>query len=322
MADDETPTWLRDWQKLEAELQAPPGETTIPAQDTAEEKHSAGPEKGNADNNDQRGPSADFAALIDAIGREGQANRTEEKREDRGKRFREYLTLFFIIATTAGVFYQAHIFSEQRDEMHTASEQTTQLIGNNAKLADAAADQAKATDKEAAALADNAKVAHDNMIASERAWVGPTNASIDGAIQVGKELGINIEYANTGKEPANNFVPSIDGFTITSEEDTGGKTVQRLFTYFQKCQIEAPSIVAGQVVFPTTGFTRYNYNSKIPAESIDQDFIDGKKTLIVQGCFVYVSFSVIRHTYFCFFYKSNVTKQSNLNICQIGHYAD
>ena len=41
-------------------------------------------------------------------------------------------------------------------------------------------------------MGQNAQVAHDNMIASERAWVGPRNASIDGAIQVGKELGINI----------------------------------------------------------------------------------------------------------------------------------
>ena len=142
MPDDDDPKWLRDWKGSETELRIPSGETAIPPQDAAEEKDGPGPEERDPGNNNKGGPSPDFAALIDAIGREGQANRAEEKREDRGKSFREWLTLIFIVATTSGVFYQAHIFAQQRDEMHTASEQTAELIKTNAKLAEIANEQA------------------------------------------------------------------------------------------------------------------------------------------------------------------------------------
>jgi hypothetical protein len=182
-------------------------QSSDPAQNSTEKKDDAGPEERHREDNKRNGPSADFAALINAIAAEGQANRAEEKREDRGKSFRDWLTLAFVIATTAGVFYQAHIFAEQRDEMHTASEQTEQLIKTNAKLAEiasqqasAAVKQAEATDKEASAMGQSADVARDTMIAANRAWVGPRNASLEGAIAVGKELGVTIDYANTGRE--------------------------------------------------------------------------------------------------------------------------
>ncbi len=61
---------------------------------------------------------------------------------------------------------------------------------------------------------------------------------------------------------------------------------------------------------------------KYPLKLSIKDLIDGKKTLIVQGCFLYMSFNVLRHSYFCYFYKAPTTKPSNLNICLIGHYAD
>ncbi len=264
---------LEDWRRY---MPNPPAaQSTVSAEDLAEKKNSADPNERETGNNNQRNLSADFAALIDTLGREGQANRAEEKREDSGKALREWLTLIFLIATTGGVFYQAHIFSQQRDEMHAASEQTAQLIENNAKLAvaateqaKAAAEQAQATDKEATALADSASVSHQNMIASERAWVGPRNASI-GAITVAKPLDVNIEYANTGREPATDFVYTLDGFSETTEEETGGKTVQRVFNYFQGCQARA-GLTLGQVVFPSTGFSSYNLNAQVPAETIDQ----------------------------------------------------
>ena len=51
-------------------------------------------------------PSTDFAALIDAIANEGSANRAEEKREDGGKQFRDWVTILLLIATTGGVYWQ------------------------------------------------------------------------------------------------------------------------------------------------------------------------------------------------------------------------
>jgi hypothetical protein len=92
-------------------------DSTAPSQHAIQEEKDASNEWRESDHNDQRGPSTDFTALINAIRREAQANREQERREDRGKCFREYLTLIFVMATAAGVFYQAWIFNGQLDEM-------------------------------------------------------------------------------------------------------------------------------------------------------------------------------------------------------------
>jgi hypothetical protein len=45
------------------------------------------------------GPSTDFAALINAITAQGEANRQEERREDNSRRFREWLTIALLVGT-------------------------------------------------------------------------------------------------------------------------------------------------------------------------------------------------------------------------------
>ncbi len=270
---------------------------------------------------EQNAVSPDFAALIDTMRKEGRANRKEESREDRGKRFREYLTLLFVIATTAGVFYQAYIFSGQLTEMKSSGEQTTKLIENNAVLAASAAKQAEATDKQADAMNASVEVSRESLIASGRAWVGPRLAKMTSPIEVGKPIELSIEYANSGREPALDFVYSVDGFSSSNAEEKRGTSFARLSIALNNCRA-TDSVPGGQVVFPSTGFSAYNLTLTIPNQTIDQETIDGDKTLIVQGCFLYRSFKVIRHSYFCYFYRAKVTKPDNLNICTAGHYAD
>jgi len=57
--------------------------------------------------------SALGSALVTQSRKSTGADREEAKREDSGKRFREYLTLSFIVLTTIGVFAQAGIFYRQ-----------------------------------------------------------------------------------------------------------------------------------------------------------------------------------------------------------------
>jgi hypothetical protein len=264
--------------------------------------------------------SPDFAALIDAIRSEGQANRREEISEDRGKRFREYLTLFFVIATTAGVFYQAYIFSGQLTEMKSSGEQTAQLIDNNAALAASATKQAEAADKQANAMNAAVEVSRESLIAAGRAWVGPRNAKITSPVEVGKTIEFAIEYANTGREPALDFAYSVDAFFSSDQDEQRGTTFARVSRALARCRAN-DTISGGQVVFPSTGFSSYNL-AITNHEPIDQELVDSQKTLIVQGCFLYRSFSVIRHSYFCYFYRSKTSKPENLSICLAGHYAD
>jgi hypothetical protein len=64
--------------------------------------------KNNQDRSEPRSPgeeqilhssSADFTRLIDAIHFEGDANRREEKTEDRGQRYRDNFTIIILVAT-------------------------------------------------------------------------------------------------------------------------------------------------------------------------------------------------------------------------------
>jgi hypothetical protein len=269
----------------------------------------------------QKASSPDFIALIDTIRREGQANREEESQEDRGKRFREYLTLLFVIATTAGVFYQAYIFSGQLTEMKSSGEQTAKLIENNAALAASATKQAEAADKQANAMNAAVEVSRESLVAAGRAWVGPRLAKMTGPLEIGKPVELSIEYANTGREPALDFVYSTETFSSSDAEEKRGATFAKTLIALEACKAR-DSIKGGQVAFPSTGFSSYNLTVTTPNQPIDQEIIDGQKTLFIQGCFLYRSFNIIRHSYFCYFYRAKNTKLENLNICSAGHYAD
>jgi hypothetical protein len=298
------------------------------AEYAVEKKEGGDPEKGNANNNDKRSPSADFAALIDAIRQEASANRQEENREDRGQRFRDYLTLFFVMATAAGVFYQAHIFSGQLEEMQSASKQTEQLISANGKLAEtgtqqaaAAVKQAEATDKQANALVQSADVSREGMILAQRAWVGPNNAAFTAEPAIGAPIDITVSYQNTGRQPALQFLTSADVIPTTEEEDRNGKFPQRLSLYLERCK-NTNEWPGGSVAYPSTGFSTYNFSLKTKDDFVDEAITKGDKLVVLQGCFLYRTFEAARHSYFCYFYKKGQTKIQNLNICTSGHYAD
>ncbi len=277
---------------------------------------------------EQNNAAANITAAINALADAQKAQITSEDSNEKKDRAISWVTLFLVFLTVVFTFLTWRTLSGQLDEMKNAGEQTRQLIENNARLAEAAAQQAaaavkqaEATDKEAIAMGQNAQVARDNMIAAERAWVGPQNASIDGAVEVGKPLSVNIQYTNSGRAPATDFTYLVDGFATTANDDATGKAAARVYQYLNSCQTNVAPMI-GQVVFPSTGFSVYTLNTQIAADAIDQDVVDGNKMVIVQGCFLYKSFDAFRHSYFCYYYVGKKTKPANLNICRVGHFAD
>jgi hypothetical protein len=77
-----------------------------PIKDAAQqEPATSNAERPSGDNEPNR-PSSDFAALIDAIAAEGRAYRAEEQSEDRSKKFRDWITIGLLVATTAGIYWQ------------------------------------------------------------------------------------------------------------------------------------------------------------------------------------------------------------------------
>jgi len=77
------------------------------------EKPLQGHSKGNQetrkpDNLTEGGPSSDFSALIETVKAEGAANRREEQREDRGKKWREIITIMLLASTLTAVCWQVY----------------------------------------------------------------------------------------------------------------------------------------------------------------------------------------------------------------------
>ncbi len=266
---------------------------------------------------EQNDAAAKIAAAIKAL---GDAQNTQTAHEDRNEKINVTLaviTIFLVFLTVVFTGASWWVFSGQLEEMKSAGTQTKQLIDANAKLAEAA-------NKQASAAAENAKTAHDSYIASQRAWVGPTNAKIDGEIAVSKPLSIVIDYLNTGREPALNFMVTANAFVSSTDEESRGVTMARVNADFKGCR-DAQVNSGGTVVFPSTGgITPSGQSLTIskPDTFIDQDIIDGNNTIVVDGCFLYKSIGITRHSYFCYFYRSKLSKVANLSICINGNGAD
>lgn len=159
------------------------------------------------------------------------------------------------------------------------------------------------------------------LIASSRAWVGPRNAKFEADPMAKTPIDATVEYQNVGKEPALNFSNLADFFAATIQEDKDGIVDTKLTAYLNGCLKYAPGS-AGSVVYPSTGFSSYFLIAKSQPNLVDDAVIKGEKLIFVQGCFAYKTFDILRHTYFCYFYKQGQTKPQNLNICSTGHYAD
>jgi hypothetical protein len=161
----------------------------------------------------------------------------------------------------------------------------------------------------------------DALVASSRAWVGPTIAKIEPAPEIGKPLKISIQYANTGKEPALNFVYTADVFTASAADEANGVSTAKVEAYFKGCRA-ATNLRSGQAVFPTVSYSANNLSLTSVDGFVDQAILDGETTVIIDGCFAYKSFDVIRHSYFCFFFNSKKGKPDALNYCDNGAGAD
>jgi hypothetical protein len=299
-----------------------PTEKTFTQEPTSDEK------EGQSRKGDRSGASADFAALIDVIRDEGKANRDEERREDRGKAFREKLTVFLLCLTVIAIGWQVyemiHVYGPIRDQAVAAAAQAAA----SDKAANAAIRAADSTTKAADAAVKQSEIATKQAessdraaIQSQRAWVGPRDAKLESKPAAGQKNKFVIEYQNTGREPGLGFVFNAVPGVETLVEDSDGTFIRRMLEYLQNCAKTQAIITAG-VVYPTTGLGAAALNVPIDEKLIDADVVSGNKVLIINGCLTYQSGNIVRHSAFCYFYKSDVTDIAHLNICAAGNYAD
>lgn len=205
----------------------------------------------------------------------------------------------------------------QLDEMKGTSAQTDQMIETNRKLAEAASRQAEAA-------VETVKTAQANMIASQRAWVGPRNGRSDVAPELGKDFSAFVDYQNSGREPGNETIYAVDLFSAPLVDDVSGRIRSRVVNFIAECKIKwVPT--SAQVVYPTTGgfgAGGYALSAKLDGEKIDQNIVDGNGLIVMSGCFVYKTAGAIHRSSFCYFFNAKISKPANWNICDFGNDAD
>ncbi len=263
--------------------------------------------------------STTIAAAIDAL-RDAQAAQTnsEDGNEKKNQAINK-ATLVLVAFTVLFTGLSWWAFRSQLDEMK-------KVYGPVSEQADAAKKAADATVRAADAATKQSENSDKALAQAQRAWIGPTYARIDGSIEIGKPFSVIIEYLNTGREPGISFAAAGDVFLGTQEEDDRGINLARVEAYFKGCR-DANMAKGGQVIFPSVGGgigggNRYDFTLGVKDSTVDQDFLDGKTILYVDGCLVYRSINVVRHSYFCYFYKSKLSKPASLSICQNGNGAD
>ncbi len=219
-------------------------------------------------------------------------------------------TIAIAILTAFYVGYaknQWMVMHAQLEEIRSSSTQTDKLIA------------ASTVQSEASKI--SAETARQTLIASQRAWLGPNDAKLDGTPVVGKKLNVFISFHNTGKEPARNVALMVDKNAVTPMEEPAGIFHWKNLIFLNKC-LNLKEREAGQIIYPSTGFASVTFMSPLQEDIIDEDIVTGKKWLMIEGCFAYKTFGKTRHSAFCYFYKAGETQPDHLGVCFYGNYAD
>jgi len=265
--------------------------------------------KHDSRHDDRDGAASNLAALINTIKAEGRANRAEERREDEAGKLREWFTIVLIALTLIAVGWQV-------SEM-------VKVYGPIKDQADAAKLSADAAKRSADAALAQAITSQKAAISNQRAWIGPRNAALNAGLEIGKVVEATINYENSGHEPGIGTVFDVGEFIAPSDADSQELIAQRLANAVSVCQ-QRQQWPGGSVVYPTNGISAASY--QLFLKSIDDivtpDLISGKDMIIVHGCFVYKTFDIPKHSYFCYYYRNGVSRPGIFNICPYGQYAD
>jgi hypothetical protein len=122
---------------------------------------------------------------------------------------------------------------------------------------------------------------------TDRAWVGPTNAAIDGSVEIDKPIKVSIDYANSGKRPA--VLNIISGIEVISLGDWRNVfTDADIWSWESRCItrvfVENDRDLSIRVAYPSTGTSTYaihmvsdEANEIAKRFILDQPFINGDK---------------------------------------------
>lgn len=181
--------------------------------------------------------------------------------------------------------------------------------------------QAKALSDAAAAQKLGAETAHETLVASGRAWVGPTDVTLDKVPKITEPLTIILLYQNTGRQPALDVNRFIKVNIVESYSVKEGQPDSRVVENTESCKTSLPSS-GQQAAWPTTGFNNFTLTANLDRSPLQTGIQAGNKALAVYGCFAYRTFDRVHRTAYCYYFEPGMTQIEHLNVCQVGNYAD
>jgi hypothetical protein len=284
----------------------------------------------------------DIVGALHRVTDELSATHKQEKGYEDHKGRRERWTIAGIF--TAAVIAMITLVVTHRDTMHALKEAriasgrqhddtqaALRLAAEANRTAQAAsvsqieqmAAQANAATTQASAAKAAAETAQQSLVAAQRAWVDPYGAGFDGPLTKGQNINVDVQYTNTGREPATSFVTTVFHSIAAPEEiSLGGAVANKIGYVLQRC-IASGSTSATRVIYPTASGVGPNIDrDRIPGAEISDDLVAGKKLRAVYGCFTYRSFGEVRHSAFCFYFMALKIEQEHFAYCEQGNYAD
>jgi hypothetical protein len=184
--------------------------------------------------------------------------------------------------------------------------------------------------QEAAGVANKMRVIIE---ATERPWIGPNGARIEGTLETGKRISTTVPYQNTGRQPSPLLITTSPKlFTREQFEKITGDVTMWIFAKQQSCMATAVpwNFLNTRVAYPTIGFSTYLLHvdsddaSLVPRDRFlaTDKFMSGDEIFVFVGCFVYGTTETPHHSSFCFFYDHKVSDIHSLPYCLTGQRAD
>lgn len=163
--------------------------------------------------------------------------------------------------------------------------------------------------------------------ASRRAWIGPSTASITSGVEKDKGIAAQVQYLNTGREPAFDLVPYTDVAIFSLADWENGSAARVIMGWKDECLAANPPFGGTRMAFPSSSnnsfyHVSFNTDDHVPKIVVSDALTNGNDIFVIRGCFMYRSAGEHRHTSFCFFYQAKLTNLPNLSICTVGNDAD
>jgi hypothetical protein len=143
-----------------------------------------------------------------------------------------------------------------------------------------------------------ARGARTATVASNRAWIEPSEPTIVSGLNPGERLIYRFKYANIGKEPALNAV--VQALPRTVDPLPPNALWYLRFPGRNEMCAEAKPNENGLVIYPSTTKKEIEYTHSTPPPDANL-VLKGEKVLVIEGCIGYETFGKPHYSAFCFF---------------------